>query len=371
MPASAPCRCGCAAPVVRAVGVLFGIMVCSVVMMLFSAAPVGQAPSTQGAEAMPAEFQQWLEQLSSPRFARREQATEELCEIDREFLPAIHTAYVEADDYEVKRRLRYVAEAKFYQQQMEGRRGFLGIRVGQRVEMFPVDGSDKALRGVVIEEVLEGFSAQRSGLMNKDVIISVDGKDLPDDPTPATFIAQISAMPPGRELSVRVVRTQGLARGLDVPLGDEPGKALEGASFEVTPGGLRIQGVLPGSPAERAGLRANDHIARLNGRSLAGGTGLLVLNNILQTAAPGDQLTLELHDVRDVTVPVKLGARPVEMVQGPDVAEAQAKFMMWWVGQGGEYIQPAAPSRPRMMVFGAAQQVISKPPDPREAEVIP
>ncbi len=350
-------------------------MLSVVIMLVAAAVPPTQVPAAQArsaaAEPLTPEVRAWIEQLSSPLFTQRQQATEQLCDLEQSRLPSIYAAYVAAEDYEVKRRLRYVAEHIIYREQIEGRRGFLGIQVNQRVETIPVDGTGKTLRGVIIERVIPGFSAESSGLIDKDIVVSVNGRELPDDPTPATFITQISAMKPGSELSIRVLRTQGVPRALDVPLGDEPGKALEGASFEVTPGGLRIEGVLPGSPAEKAGLRAKDQIASLNGRPLGGGTGLLVLNNILQTAAPGDHLTIELRDVRDVTVPVKLGARPVEMLPPQDVPEAQAKFMQWWQEQGGELNPPITPTRPRVMVFGMAQQMNAKPPDPEEARLIP
>jgi len=56
--------------------------------------------------------------------------------------------------------------------------------------------------------------------------------------------------------------------------------------------GVRIESVLPGSPAEKAGLRAGDRIVAIGGRAIAD---LRAYSEVLKAHAPGDTITIEFE----------------------------------------------------------------------------
>lgn len=72
--------------------------------------------------------------------------------------------------------------------------------------------------------------------------------------------------------------------------------------------GLYVVAVVPGGPAERAGLRADDVITTLDGRAATDTTQLAALT---LTAAPGTRVTVGYRRAgRDDTATVVLGAQP-------------------------------------------------------------
>jgi Trypsin-like serine proteases, typically periplasmic, contain C-terminal PDZ domain len=52
---------------------------------------------------------------------------------------------------------------------------------------------------------------------------------------------------------------------------------------------VRVQAVLPGSPAEKAGIRPGDVITAVDGRPLAG---LRALSEVLKAHRPGDEIAV-------------------------------------------------------------------------------
>ncbi|MBM4221724.1 MAG: PDZ domain-containing protein, partial [Gammaproteobacteria bacterium] len=53
--------------------------------------------------------------------------------------------------------------------------------------------------------------------------------------------------------------------------------------------GLRLEGVVPGSPADKAGMQAGDILTHLGGKAV---NGLGGFNELLKTLAPGDKVEL-------------------------------------------------------------------------------
>jgi S1-C subfamily serine protease len=89
-------------------------------------------------------------------------------------------------------------------------------------------------------------------------------------------------------------------------------------SLDVTAGALiqapqegEGEAILPGSPAEDAGLKAGDIITALDGQTVDGTSPLDVL---LLQHAPGDQVTLTvMRDGEQISVPLTLGTRPADL----------------------------------------------------------
>jgi regulator of sigma E protease len=123
---------------------------------------------------------------------------------------------------------------------------------------FAVDGSryDRPIVGAV-----EGGSpAEKAGLVPGDEIVSIDGK-----PVPSWEEAQYHIiLRPDTSLALRV-RRGGDER--DVPVRSEATAAEKIGSIGVHPL-VRVGQVLPGQPAEAAGLRTDDAILSIDGKPL-------------------------------------------------------------------------------------------------------
>jgi putative serine protease PepD len=92
----------------------------------------------------------------------------------------------------------------------------------------------------------------------------------------------------------------------------DTGKATQtyiGANVSDAPsGGALIQQVLPGSPAEQAGLKAGDVVTKVDTLVINDADGLIAA---IRTRAPNDKVTFTLSDSR--TVQVTLGGQPVQV----------------------------------------------------------
>ena len=77
--------------------------------------------------------------------------------------------------------------------------------------------------------------------------------------------------------------------------------------FAHTAEGVRVESVVPGSPAELAGIQAGDVLLEMDGETLAG---LGAYSDFLKTLAPGDTVTTKvLRDARTISVVVAVEAR--------------------------------------------------------------
>jgi serine protease Do len=75
--------------------------------------------------------------------------------------------------------------------------------------------------------------------------------------------------------------------------------------------GLLVAGVVPGGPADRAGLQKNDIIVSINGKRIVQGT---ELQQVIRDGNVGDTVTLEiLRNGKKLTVKVKLAERPANI----------------------------------------------------------
>ena len=77
--------------------------------------------------------------------------------------------------------------------------------------------------------------------------------------------------------------------------------------FDFEGPGVRVEAVVPGSPAERAGLRAGDTLVRIDDTSIAD---LRAFSQFLATLSPDQEVTaVVLRDGAEVTMPVRVEAR--------------------------------------------------------------
>ena len=77
------------------------------------------------------------------------------------------------------------------------------------------------------------------------------------------------------------------------------------------PGSARIESVVPGGPADKAGLQAGDRVVKADGKRVVSGSDLRAA---VDARRPGETLTLQIvHDGKTKTVHVKLARRPASV----------------------------------------------------------
>ena len=179
------------------------------------------------------------------------------------------------------------------------RRGQLGIII-QDVSPDIARALDlDAPGGALITQVMPGGPAEAAGLQPRDVIVAVDGVEVPDA---AALRFQIGLRAPDRRVALDILRAgermsvEAVLRVADRPMRPRragPGEAenllrLQGLSLTEDQGGIMVAGVAPMSAAARAGMMAGDRIVAV---------GNMKVNRIEQlreavTAAPPDRPVL-------------------------------------------------------------------------------
>ena len=153
--------------------------------------------------------------------------------------------------------------------------------------------------GALITQVMPGGPAEAAGLQPRDVIVALDGLEVPDA---AALRFQIGLRAPDRTVALDILRAgermsvEAVLQVADRPMRPRragPGEAenllrLQGLSLTEDQGGIMVAGVAPMSAAARAGIMAGDRIVAV---------GNTKVNRIEQlheavTAAPPDRPVL-------------------------------------------------------------------------------
>jgi len=164
----------------------------------------------------------------------------------------------------------------------------------------------------VVGEVAPDSIAARAGLRSGDEIVAIGSQET--GTREAVVLELLDELMDGREIALRVRDAAGDTRqaALDVD-GDrhaltEPGALLSGLGFDfwypVVP--ARVGKVMPGSPAERAGLREGDEIRAVGGAPVAD------FNALVATVQPRPGARLEFTVERDgqtLSVPILVEAQ--------------------------------------------------------------
>ncbi len=158
-------------------------------------------------------------------------------------------------------------------------RGWLGVNIVE---------APGAARAAVVSEVFRGSPAAQAGLLPGDKVLAVNGRPVERF---QQLLRKVSFLAPGTKATLRIERggtvqersvtlaqrpaAQTLSALSDANRSDALGLLLRELSPEVASSlglkahsGVLIAGVLPGSPAERAGLRAGDLIDEVNRRGI-------------------------------------------------------------------------------------------------------
>src|SRR4051794_30618072 len=103
--------------------------------------------------------------------------------------------------------------------------------------------------------------------------------------------------------------------------GDQPPKNLKansgylGVGLAEAEGGAKVEAVLPGSPAAKAGIKVNDLVVEAAGKKIVDNESLI---NAVQTHHPGDEVTFKVHrDDEELEIKATLGKLPKGLLGNP------------------------------------------------------
>jgi C-terminal processing protease CtpA/Prc len=162
---------------------------------------------------------------------------------------------------------------------------------------------------VIAEEIETHAMAARSRDQEIELRLEEAQRELEEA---AREVAELSARLSGDaiELAIRSLGARRVMLGINI--GPEPAD-----------GGVRVMGVTPGGPAERAGIRSGDVITTIDGVDLTGGgpgEGMERLSARMENVAAGDELTLTVRrgdaDIDFLVTPEELA--PMVMAFGTD-----------------------------------------------------
>jgi M6 family metalloprotease-like protein len=164
---------------------------------------------------------------------------------------------------------------------------------------------------LVVEDVQPGSPADRAGLKKNDIVTHVGGQPVK---SPDAFREWLQAHAPGEIVKVTVLRAdQRLEVRATLTATSRPMKTnTQQAFFGITLGepsdvdGVRVERVAAGSPAATAGVRAGDHLVKLEGSEF---TRPNRLTDLLFEKRPGDSLSFTVRrDGKDIEMKAMLAA---------------------------------------------------------------
>ncbi len=195
-------------------------------------------------------------------------------------------------------------------------------------------------------KVVESSPAEAAGLKKGDIILAINGKEINAG---NDLAAAIQALKPGDKASLKISSGKE-EKDVSVTLGTKDGKTYLGVEYQargalqfklpdgkvlpkdgtlppgldkkfnlpdVVKGGVMIQEVTAGSPAEKAGLKVRQVISKVDGKEVASAEELV---SAIGAKKPGDTVTLTVAPLGSSTaaseVKVTLGENPTQAGKG-------------------------------------------------------
>jgi serine protease Do len=191
-------------------------------------------------------------------------------------------------------------------------RGWMGVSVQDLTPDLAKSFGLELPKGALIADVVKGGPADKAGLKRGDVILTYQGKEIPDSSMLRNDVANTA---PGEEVTVAIWRdkkkeeikfkvgnaeelAKTLAATLKRRLGAEvrPLTPQEAQQYGMnTPGGVVIEKVDPQGPLGRAGFEVGDAILTVNNKPVLGLEGLVA---ILSAIKPHERVTIFAVDHR-------------------------------------------------------------------------
>jgi C-terminal processing protease CtpA/Prc len=157
---------------------------------------------------------------------------------------------------------------------------------------------ERTSEGLTISRVDEGSRYYQSGLRDGDVIISYNGRRLQNEDEFGRWANERSreripviVLRDGERETVYIEHSRGDSRSNLQNTGSYESQAFLGVRFETRiRNGAVISAVVPGSPAEDAGLKAGDEIVAINGRQVESPR---EVTRTVASMQPGDKIDIE------------------------------------------------------------------------------
>ena len=189
-------------------------------------------------------------------------------------------------------------------------RGWLGIAIQDVTDDLASSFGVKEREGVLVADVMKGGPAETAGMKPGDVIVEFNGGAIKEVPELQRRVASVA---PGQLVRLTVIRDKKPVK-LSVRIGEMPSDDVqsageqdeEGWGLSVEPlsgdaalrlnlpvsGGLLVTEVVPGSPADKAGLRHGDVVIEVGRKPVADPPALY---HALAQLKPGEQILVYVH----------------------------------------------------------------------------
>lgn len=191
-------------------------------------------------------------------------------------------------------------------------RGWLGVVIQNMTPQLAKFFGLKEPKGIVIAQVLTGGPADKAGVKQGDIILTMDGKDVAST---SAFSRAVAEIPPGKQVELGILR-QGAEKTIPVTIGTMPETGMKPATEtptrpeeeqlgftvqDVTPQIARALGLSPnetgvvvtqvqgGSAADDAGLEAGDLIKGANRQAI---TNIKDFRRVISQRKKGEGLLL-------------------------------------------------------------------------------
>ena len=173
--------------------------------------------------------------------------------------------------------------------------------------------------GLIIERVFPGHPASNAGILERDIIVQVNGEDLHDFGNPMmnveAFSRKIASIPIGNTVDITVLRDDGQPHTFTVTLESQPPRPMDAPRHKseamqlvirekveldqylidgpaASEPGIIVMLVGKGGPADVAGLKENDLVIKVNAEPV---TTITQLEEIIGRGGPTDPVSLSVR----------------------------------------------------------------------------
>jgi Do/DeqQ family serine protease len=182
-------------------------------------------------------------------------------------------------------------------------RGYMGVTIQPVTEELANSFGLKQARGALVNDILKGSPAEKSGIRQGDVIVAFNGADVKDSSHLQRLVAETGIGKPVRvkiirdgkdlELTMTLTSAEGAPRQRREPGGEggQPGQMdlLGLAVDDAEQGGVVVLDVARGGTAADAGIRKGDVIVSINRKKVSNS---VEYQRIIQQAGHGSSMTI-------------------------------------------------------------------------------